>query len=90
MLDDNRDGWLQGGELKGVAVWFDRNADGVSDAGEIASLDSLGITAVATRMTGHDGDAPMCTAGLKLQDGRTVPTYDWIAPAVPVAATAQP
>ena len=82
VLDDSRDGWLQAGELKGIAVWFDRNANGVTDADELVSLESLGIAAVATRATGHDGASPMCSAGLKLEDGRIVPTYDWIAPAI--------
>ena len=81
MLDDNRDGWLGPGELEGISVWFDRNSNGVSDTGEVVSVESLGITAIATRPTGYDGKSPMCTAGLKLRDGRTRPTYDWIAPA---------
>ncbi|MEK6704101.1 MAG: hypothetical protein AABZ53_17735, partial [Planctomycetota bacterium] len=42
-LDDNRDGCLAGDELKGLAVWFDRNSDGISDAGEVLSVESLGI-----------------------------------------------
>lgn len=81
VLDDNRNGWLEAGELDGLAVWFDRNADGASDPGEVVPVESLGIEAIATRPNGLDGKSPMCTQGLKLQDGRTLPTYDWIAPA---------
>ena len=81
VLDDNRNGWLEAGELEGISVWFDRNSNGVSDAGEVVSLASLGITALATRATGHDGQSPMCASGLRLRDGRVLPTYDWIAPA---------
>jgi len=83
LLDDNRDGLLAAGELKGIAVWFDRDSDGRSDGGEIVSLDSLGIAAIATRPTGRDGQSPMHDAGIRLKDGRTLPSYDWIAPAVP-------
>ena len=82
VLDDSRDGWLEAGELEGISVWFDRNSNGVSDTGELVSLESLGISSIATRATGHDGQSPMCTSGLKLKDGRTLATYDWIAPAV--------
>ena len=28
-LDDNHDGRLEGAELKGIAIWFDRNGNGV-------------------------------------------------------------
>jgi hypothetical protein len=81
MLDDNRDGTLTGGELKDLSVWFDRNSNGTSDAGEVVSLDSLGIAAISTKPTGYDGQSPMHGAGICLRDGRTLPTYDWIAPA---------
>jgi hypothetical protein len=80
MLDDNRDGSLAGGELRGISVWFDRDCDGESDSGEVVSLESLGIVAIGTRPTGRDGKMPMDSAGIRLRDGRTLPSYDWIAP----------
>jgi len=82
MLDDNRDGSLAGGELRGISVWFDRDCDGESDSGEVVSLESLGIVAIGTRPTGRDGKMPMDSAGIRLRDGRTLPSYDWIAPPV--------
>ena len=84
VLDDNRDGFLANGELDGISVWFDRNSDGRSDIGEIVSLESLGITAIATRPNGLNGKSPMHTGGLKLKNGRTLPTYDWITPAAQI------
>lgn len=81
VLDDTRNGWLEAGELDGLSVWFDRNGNGSSDSGEVVPAVSLGITAIATRANGFDGASPMCTQGLKLQDGRIMPTYDWVAPA---------
>ena len=84
VLDDNRDGFLANGELDGISVWFDRNSDGRSDIGEIVSLESLGITAIATRPNGRNGKSPMHTGGLKLKNGRTLPTYDWITPAAQI------
>jgi hypothetical protein len=80
LLDDNRDGFLTDGELDGLSVWFDRNSNGRSDDGEVVSIESLGIAAIATRPNGCDGKSPMHTSGLRLKNGRTLPTYDWIAP----------
>lgn len=82
VLDDDRDGFLTYGELDGISVWFDRNSNGCSDMGEIVSVGSLEITAIATRPNGYDGKSPMRTSGLRLKSGRTLPTYDWIAPSV--------
>jgi len=81
MLDDNRDGTLAGTELKGLSVWFDRNSNGTSEAGELVSAESLGITVISTKPTGYDGKSPMHTDGIRLNDGRTLTSYDWIAPA---------
>ncbi|HPC96891.1 MAG TPA: hypothetical protein PLU87_18245 [Sedimentisphaerales bacterium] len=86
-LDDNRNGRLDLGEMEGLSVWFDRNSDGLSDSGEVIPVCRLGISAIATRPDGLDGISPMCAAGLTLEDGRVLPTYDWIAPpATPTAA----
>ncbi|HEV7406232.1 MAG TPA: hypothetical protein VGO11_25010, partial [Chthoniobacteraceae bacterium] len=78
-LDDNGDGRLAGDELAGIRVWFDRNSDGVSTADEVVSLETLGITAIATSACAKDGLYPMNPSGLVLRDGRTLPTWDWIA-----------
>jgi len=81
VLDDDRNGWLDSVELDGLSVWFDRNGNGRSDPGEVVPVADLGIVGIATRPDGSDGISPMCATGLKLRNGRTVPTYDWIAPA---------
>jgi hypothetical protein len=78
-LDDNRDGVLTGRELTGLAVWFDRNSNGVSEPGEVTPVEDLGITGIATAATSSDGAAPMNAHGLFLQDGRVLPTWDWIS-----------
>ena len=78
-LDDDRDGRLTGEELRGLAVWFDANQDGVSDPGEVRTVQTLGVRAIRTHATGTDGDAPMNLQGVEMTDGRTIPTYDWIA-----------
>lgn len=76
-LDDNRDGELTGGELGGLALWRDENANGVSDPGEVMPANVHGVTALAVR-----GDATrpgLITApnGVRFENGRTRPLYDW-------------
>ena len=77
-LDDDRDGWLTGDELRGLAVWRDADSDGVSGRGEVRPIRETGIAALATKpVTQRDG-CPAHPRGLVLDDGRRLPTYDWI------------
>jgi hypothetical protein len=78
-LDDDRDGALTGAELHGLALWFDRNGNGISDAGEVVPVEQLGIVRLSARTTGRDGNTPMNSAGVKLRSGQVLPTYDWLA-----------
>ncbi len=78
-LDDNRDGRLTRSELAGISAWFDRNSDGRSAPGEVTPLTEFGVVSLATRAAGHDGDSLVNVTGLAFADGRTAPTYDWIA-----------
>lgn len=76
-LDDNGDGVLSGAELRGIRVWFDCDGNGRCDAGEVVDLDELGITEISVQSTGRDGGSPMNPTGLRLKDGRVLPTWDW-------------
>ena len=78
-LDDDGDGKLRGDELAGIAGWFDRDQDGVSDSGEVTPVRELGIKAIAVEATAREGRHPMNRTGMYLDDGRTVPTWDWVA-----------
>jgi hypothetical protein len=78
-LDDNRDGVLAGDELKGISVWFDRNSNGKSEAGEVHGLEQLQIISVACRPTGIKDNWPMNDKGITFRNGCEVPTYDWIS-----------
>jgi tetratricopeptide (TPR) repeat protein len=82
LLDDNRDGELAGDELPGLALWFDRNTNAVSDPGEVIPIRQTDIVGLKVEALTHNGDTPMHPHGLRLRDGRTLPTWDWIAPAV--------
>lgn len=57
-LDDDQDGILSGAELRGMALWQDRNGNGVSDEqGEVRSVAEWGITAISCA-----GEADACGA----------------------------
>ena len=79
-LDDNGDGELSGAELRHLAIWHDRNRDGVSDAGEVRPLAAHGIVALSCSYVDGDGArvAALSPHGARLADGRTRPTYDVI------------
>jgi len=78
-LDDDADGELRGSELAGIGVWFDRNSDGRSERSEVAPAESLGIRALSVTATASDGKHPSNPRGVKFQDGRQLPTWDWMA-----------
>lgn len=77
-LDDNRDGKLEGDELCGLALWFDRDSNGISDTGEVVPVARTGIKSISARSTSKIGDSPCNSAGLIMSDGRVLPTYDWV------------
>jgi len=80
-LDNNRDGWLSGNELHGLALWYDRNGNGKCDPGEVISIEQTGIVALRTRFDGKSGASFVSQSGVVLKDGRTLPTYDWVVKA---------
>jgi hypothetical protein len=77
LLDNNGDGWLTGKELRGLAVWVDANTNGVSDLGEVRTLEQFGVTRVAASSTGNIANTPFHASGIQFRDGRILPTYDW-------------
>jgi hypothetical protein len=77
-LDDDRDGYLSGDELKGLAIWRDANGNGVSDAGEVVPVESTDVQAISVDAIGKEGRSPANAVGLRLKDGRAVGTWDWV------------
>lgn len=78
-LDDNGDGKLTGRELSGLAIWRDRNSNGVSELGEVRPVTSWGIVALSYSRIVPDDDptvAAWSPSGVTLANGRTRPTYD--------------
>ena len=76
-LDDNRDGELTGGELGGLALWRDANGDGVSQTDEVSPLADYGIAALATSAQRTHAGLITAPEGVRFDDGRTRPLYDW-------------
>jgi hypothetical protein len=89
-LDDDGDGWLRGTELRGLALWHDRDGDAVSGPDEVRPVSWYRIDAIATR--GDAGATPRVAAwarhGVRYADGSTAPTYDVVLrPAAPLVTT---
>jgi hypothetical protein len=82
LLDDDRDGELSGQELRGLAIWQDRNSNGVSDVGEVTPVERTTIVGLLVKPQVPDAARLHHPFGLRLDDGRRLPTYDWVAPAV--------
>jgi hypothetical protein len=78
-LDDDGDGVLRGKELEGLRVWFDRNSDGISTPDEVVDLADCGIVGLVVKADGMAGIHPTNSRGLHMADGRTLPTWDWMA-----------
>ena len=77
-LDDDGDGWVSGDELTGVALWFDRDSDGYCDPGEVAPAREHGIAGLATSAAATEGPSLVSPCGVRLEDGRVLPSYDWV------------
>ncbi|HTU99107.1 MAG TPA: tetratricopeptide repeat protein [Luteitalea sp.] len=85
-LDDDGDGWLRADELRGLALWHDRDADGVSSVDEVRPVSWYRITGIAARGTHatSEGVAAWARDGVRYADGSTAPTWDVVLrPAVP-------
>ena len=77
LLDDNGDGWLSGKELESLAVWKDANSNGISEPGEVVTLQALHVDRLAVQATERSENTLANPHGLQLRDGRYLPTYDW-------------
>lgn len=83
-LDDNGDGLITGAELEGLALWHDKNANGVSEPGEVVPVTDHDIVALSYAHRRASTTLWVSKAGVAFRDGQTRPTYDWLlrSPAV--------
>ena len=79
-LDDNGDGMLSGDELRGLAIWNDRNSNGVSDPGEVVPVEELGIEVISCRSQVDSNGVHWNPAGVIFTNGTLRASYDWIVP----------
>lgn len=80
-LDNNCDGKLTGGELKGLALWHDTNCNGVSEEGEVRSLVDHGIVALschAKPVTNRKDGSMVSQQGVTFADRTVRSTFDVI------------
>lgn len=77
-LDDNRDGRLTGRELTFLGLWRDGNSNGVSEWGEVRSLDAYDVVALSYQhicMPDVDRTA-YAPRGVIFRNGTVRPTWD--------------
>ena len=81
-LDADGDGKISGPELEPLALWFDKNQNGVAEPGEVIPLTDLGVTALYYKPDRRDPitRSLIVTRGFERRDGRGVRTgaaVDW-------------
>ena len=78
-LDDDGDREVRGVELAGLALWHDRNSNGISERGEVRSVGDWGIVALScvhARDAAHPDEIAFSPRGVTFRNGATRPTYD--------------
>ena len=78
-LDDDNDNVIRGSEMRGLALWHDSNGNGASDPGEVRTASEWNISALSCEHEIHLSGVSWSPQGVTFSDGRTRPTYDWIA-----------
>jgi predicted nucleic acid-binding Zn-ribbon protein len=69
VLDANKDNVISGAELEGLSVWQDANGNAKVDAGEIKTVQALGITAINVTHIGLKSSFQ--------RDGKYATMWDW-------------
>lgn len=80
VMDKNHDDKVSGEELQDLALWFDRNQDGVSQPGEVVALSELDVLALFYRADAEEEGALVATKGYERRvDGKIVVarSMDW-------------
>jgi tetratricopeptide (TPR) repeat protein len=79
-LDDDGNGFIEGAESKSLGIWQDENRNGISEPGEVRSLESHGIVSLSCDYEESDTMefAALSPDGVRLRDGRVRSTYDVI------------
>lgn len=70
VLDIDKNGWIEGKELEGLYIWIDKNKNGKTDAGELNSVQKLGISRISTSHKDY-------VSAFYYTDGRKGRMWDW-------------
>lgn len=70
LYDKNNDSKVSGSELDGLSVWQDANTNGIAEAGEVKTVQALGITSIAL------SDSSDFISSFE-RNGRTYKMWDW-------------
>jgi len=70
LYDNNNDGLVNGEELVGLSVWQDANGNGVADAGEVKTVQELGITEISLNANAN-------FVSSFTMNGKTNKMWDW-------------
>jgi len=81
-LDANMDGHVSGKELAGLSVWQDKNSDGKADAGELQTVQQLGISDFNLKHTQFKSSFTI--------KGKSQAMYDWWPTMFELKKTKQP
>lgn len=81
-LDANLDGHVSGKELAGLSVWQDKNSDGKADAGELQTVQQLGISDFNLKHTQFKSSFTI--------KGKSQAMYDWWPTMFELKKTKQP
>ena len=68
LLDDDSNGWLEGRELAGLAIWRDANQNGVAEPSEVVSLSKTPVVGLRTSFDGIIGESMVSARGLRLAE----------------------
>ena len=80
-LDKNGDQKLSGAEFKHLALWHDKNQNGVSDPGEVKKLSHYEIVEISCRYRvdkTHRDKIAFSADGVRFKNGETRATYDLV------------
>jgi hypothetical protein len=70
VCDQDRNGWVEGPELEGLAIWIDDNTNARCDEGELKSLSSFGVKRISTAHKDYVGR-------FETGDNQELRVWDW-------------
>jgi hypothetical protein len=79
-MDKDLDGKVSGSELKDLGLWFDKNRDGISQAGEVKTLSEVSVNSLYYKADKTEKGAIIASKGYEREvDGNTIvaSSMDW-------------